>query len=490
MRSWKIWVILLLLVGGLLWYFWPRPSGVLYEYIPEGTLVVASINGTAIGKQIAKAKLGDGERFDQLLEKAEEVFGVEFGGGEDNSGLGILDLWESPLFMYGTELGQGSLLLAVKDSAGLEELLTRRFEEIPQLAEGYRYLRTETSELALAWNAEALLILPIKGREVFKNDLDIVFKNPGSSTFSSKKRDLRKNSEVFAWIDVQYLSLDTSYFKDAWIEAHLTNDGLQVKLDLEGKDGIDLSSWAKGRLFREAQGSEFPASFHFSIDPLKFYDYLQFDDQLGYENSVLYRWMKMLEGNVALAVLDTGSRVSSLITYEYDDNFERIPVQKSIRKKTINWIASLQSIDLENTKVCLDSLVETGFIQRKGSHMALVDLLDQEVFVKLIELAERDGKEVNESHVIYEPDTVSYINEYLNLISELSIEPGKWIQGRVDKEFWPLLATVYGQEWQKLEGLQVLIEGTADRDKISLMVDVLSPTDNSPFMKLGEILLN
>lgn len=480
-----IWTfLLLLLAGGMVWVLWPKSDGILYAYVPAETDILVSVNTTEWAKILAKEKIQHGDRLDSLFTKIEKRFGIDFTAEESGfRGTEAIDFWEAPLLAIESgAFRKNTLLLAVKDSAALEELLENRLGgDGPAIrdGEGFRYVFDPAGfSNLLAWNANTLAMMTGDRREILLDKARQIFAQGKSGHYTFPHKLSHEKSELAIWISPAYLALDEGIFDKFLAQIRVQDEEIKVKFELTGRE--DFSGWSKGYFSKSLNSSGYPATLQLAIDPQKIPGYKRPDMDIREELDAI---QGIMTGQLAAAVMDTCSRVSSIVTYEYDDNFERVPVTKSIRKKGLKWMGSLAAGSYGHASALLDSLEDRAVLQRKGNFRKLVDVLGQEVFVS------HEGKAgAAPSYVVLHPDTSGSVERLPDFIGGMEARPQRWVEGEISEEFWPLLASAFGQEWMKWEGTEVVFEGEAKNGEINLEVQLQPNGAMSAFLWLGKFL--
>lgn len=484
MRKWIIWAFLLLLVvGGIAWFLWPKQSGILYGYVPEGSEVLISLNTTELAKVMAKEKLRRPEKLDSLYVRLERKYGLQLGNDSDGlTSMGLIDVWEHPLLVYSPDQQMASLLLAVKDSIAIREKLKGDYKAKLGQGKGFQFAMMESDNRLIAWNGEVLAVTLGPDEAYLMNHTEQVFSRPAVSKFLEMKSLSRKKCELSGWVSPSYLSLKAEIFDGLSVQANVTGGEVLIELKLEGQANINLAGWAGEKLLGPSYTLAYPLMLDLSINP----DLIpQFIDQAS-ENPNMDRLRESMTGSFSMMALDTASRLESMITYAYDDNFERVPVARTIRKTGFEMLGAIEVRGKDGAGELLASWKETGLVQtsESGYYSKLLDVFNQELYVAPMNPVVGDESFIG----IFPDSTASELGFLLALMTERQDKPGVWIAARLGTDFWPLLASVSGVEWLRWKHLAIQADGQADQHAIGLDLRI-SDKKETTFWSLLEVVL-
>jgi hypothetical protein len=383
-------VILLLLAGTalLLWYFFMRREIPKHaRCIPKDAVAVLTLNL----RELALDQSAGGHLFPEMAGK--KIFSKELESFskavEANGGTGLSETADVLGFLFrdGEEAYWG-VCAGVKDSAKfgklLREQLTKDFPIHPVSQNGFSLVRFDTSSIILGWNKDAAVLLyPFGNSDASQTALHCV------KLLSQKEEQSVLADENFR--EHELSSFDAGLWMQPAELLKLTQGGKLMKTYFAGEKYISLFiDFTNGEIITRkivtmnnaitkknlpvllncdpAQVKGFyHAVFDMNNDSLvKLYPDIPPFNSIPFNDERTEQLDKTLDGNFTMLLHDTFSYQADYITYDYDENFERIEKHEKKRETMRAFSSSFGLKDpaaaqkLLNTWAAEDSLRKEG----------------------------------------------------------------------------------------------------------------------------------
>ncbi len=472
-RTFVIILLLLLILGGVVGYFWPKPTDKLFAYVPQEASVVLSVNSDEWAKLLGGQKLKNGNRLDSLLSRLEKEKGISLDRkSQKNNGL---DIWQPPLFLRMNGQNLDAVLISMKDSSAFVSNYFERNKNAITAREGFHYHYLDKFQSLLAWNGDVLVLLARGEEETLLYFVERLFDLKKEELLKTHHPAItgiqKEKSEIAGWLQPEQWNLDSSRVENMWFQGKFEKGEIILDLQAWLRDSVLLPV---GQLVEiEEDGDHvYPATFYMSMIPLPFQRILKNPPSAVEAQRLWEQW----NGRIALAVSGIQEIRKEIITYQYDENFNKAEVKREEIGRQLAGQVLLGMESEEEINNLLEEWKEKSLIQEDEDRLKLIDVFEQEVYVSL-----EVGPHAQWLRLY--ADTSLLDDQLLNAmdpaVKSISLKKIQWMKGEVDQEFWKLLEFVAEKPSQKLwarelqeKNITLSLQGKASQEEVNCQLMV------------------
>ncbi|MEO0896247.1 MAG: hypothetical protein AAFY71_07615 [Bacteroidota bacterium] len=369
---WTI-LLLLLLAGGVIWYIRSGKGDRFAAYISKDVGVAATVHTGKFARILASEKIGNGGRLNALFKRFKEEKGINLMNREGNDN--GLDLLIAPMICTYPRQNVRVLHVILDDRDKFEAYLRDRWKIDFQQNDSLRYAYLAERRAMLAWNEEVVLLAGNGDENQLYNHLANLFflKEKDKWTTELFEKARKGEGEITALFAPSSMGLSDSLYAPAEFSASFEDGGLEVELILTPRnkplvllEGPDVLSH---------QDSELPLELGLAIEPAFLRSVIPPSDR-----EAIQEFLSFWEGNFYLQIKDTISAMDTVITYEYDDNFNKVEVQRTKRKVALAGGAFLPFEDEMALEALIVNMADKNLIQGNDSLFQLLDVFEQNIF--------------------------------------------------------------------------------------------------------------